>query len=210
MSIFTGKNGYNSISEWTSRSEQALRTRGELYTYDLGLEDKSPCVDWIKNTLLRYGSKPDVLEVGSGFGKWAKVLDGYYNTFTGLEAVAARVEHSQKLYGSPTVTFENLSPDTNLGRLFEVILSVTVIQHVTVPEAVGLLRVIERHLAPGGQALLAEWRIWDISVGAAEERYAEPSCSAHMIPKPLGYLQNAVPELSWSGDNGCFVLRRKS
>jgi SAM-dependent methyltransferase len=209
MSIFTGKNGYNSISEWTSRSEQALRTRGELYTYDLGLNDKSPCVEWIKTQLQRR-SKPDVLEVGSGFGKWAKVLDGYYKTYTGLEVVTARVAHSRKLYGSPTVTFECLTPHIKLDRLFNVILSVTVIQHVTVPEAIGLLRVIERHLAPGGQALLAEWRIWDITVAEAEARYADPSCSAHMIPKPLGYLQNAVPELVWSGDNGCFVLRRKS
>jgi cyclopropane fatty-acyl-phospholipid synthase-like methyltransferase len=206
MSIFTGKDGYNSKAVWRQRTETALRERGPLYEYDLGLEDQSACIGWIKSFL---SSHPltHVLEVGSGFGKWAKVLANHYLTYTGLEVIPARVQHATALYGSKAVRFENLSDEQYCGK-YDVVLSVTVLQHVTVPEAVELLRIIARHLTPTGSALLAEWRIWDITVEEAERRYADPKCSAHMIPKPLSYLQAAVPELVWHGEPGQFVIRK--
>jgi 2-polyprenyl-3-methyl-5-hydroxy-6-metoxy-1,4-benzoquinol methylase len=164
----------------------------------------------LKSKLAELPTNPDVLEIGAGFGKWAEALKGLYASFTGVDVTLARIEHAKKIRGGPNVSFHHIpTPDWNLGRKFPVVLSITVIQHLLMPQAIDVLKGIERHLAPGGTAILAEGRIYDITLAEAEARYRDSANAAHMIPKPLALLKEAVPELRWYQESGGkFLLTR--
>lgn len=207
MSIFTGKGGYDSTKMWEERSALALRTRGPLYHYDLGDEDKHPCIEWFKQELdARPGA--DVLEIGCGFGHWAKALDGHFKTYTGVDPILSRINHAAALYAREGVRFASIPGAYNLRRHFDVILCVTVIQHLALDKSVQVLAAIARHLKLDGVALLAEGRLWDITLEEAERRYAEEGNAVHMIPKPISLLKEAVPELEWEIlGHGLFKLR---
>jgi 2-polyprenyl-3-methyl-5-hydroxy-6-metoxy-1,4-benzoquinol methylase len=207
MSIFTGKNGYSSGVEWHRRSLKALGGDAALYDYDTRLLPDDPILKWLKQQLA--GTSLRILEIGAGFGRWAVGLQGLYSSYTGVDVVLERVAHAAWLRGGlPNATFLYVENEWNLGCRFDVVLSVTVLQHLLMPQAAMLLRSIERHLVPGGVALLAEWRIMDDTLAAAEAAYAAPTCPSHMIPKPLGMLMGFAPSLEWSGSNGQWLLRK--
>lgn len=211
MSIFTGKDGYNSDRMWKERSARALNSDAELYDYDSRLLPDDPIYMWLKKKFIQQSTYPNVLEIGCGFGRWAKALHAVCASYVGVDVVPARVDYTTKRlqYLSDT-EFRLVSGEWDLGRKFDVVLSITVLQHLLIPEAAVELRAIERHLAPGGEALLAEWRIDDITLAEAERRYAVPGCPAHMIPKPLGMLKSYAPTLDWFEDGpGYWILRRR-
>lgn len=211
MSIFAGKNGYDSFAEWTERSRVDLLKSIGKYEYETALYDgPDPVIEWLRGKLAALPTKPDILEIGSGFGGWSVKLDGLYKTFTGAEVMKERVEHARVIRPSENVFFHQItSPDWNLERLFPVVLSITVIQHLNVPLAIDVLRAIERHLEPGGIAFMSEGRIYDCSVAEAEKMYVQPSNAAHMIPKPLSLLKEAVPSLTWEREGGIRHILRK-
>jgi 2-polyprenyl-3-methyl-5-hydroxy-6-metoxy-1,4-benzoquinol methylase len=210
VSIYRGKNGYDSARLWNARSQQALQERGELYVYDTRLDSNDQIFLWLQSEFAKLPSKPDMLEIGAGFGRWAEAFQDTYNSFTGVDIVEARVQHAKELHAHlQRATFQLIGPAWDLGRTFDVVLSITVIQHLLMPEAVDILRSIERHLAPGGVAYLAEWRIPDVSLLEAEALYRKETTPSHMIPKPLGLLRDAVPSLQWTGSEGRFILRRR-
>lgn len=200
MSIFTGKAGYSARPFWEERTRKA-----GMFDYDSGAgqhEGNDPCMRWLRSQL---HDRPHVLEIGCGFGKYARALADLYASYTGVDPVQARVDYCRKTF--PKCAFHNTEDTAPGGYLADVVMSATVIQHLTVPEAVNCLLMAEAFLKPGGRVLLAEWRIWDISLEDAERRYAEPSCPPHMIPKPISVLQAAVPRLKWEGVEGQFILR---
>jgi len=211
MSIFTGKDGYNSDRLWKERSARALTTDAELYNYDSQLLPDDQIYGWLRRQLVKFKALPTMLEIGSGFGRWAKALHAVCDSYVGVDVVPARVAHTaEKLKYLSDTEFRLVSGEWDLARRFDVILSITVLQHLLMPEAAAELRAIERHLAPGGVALLAEWRIDDITLAEAERRYADPSCPSHMIPKPLGMLKSYAPTLDWFEDGaGYWILRRR-
>lgn len=208
MSIHTGKDGYDSLTMWTERSAKALADKsGPLYAYDAntGYDETVP---WLRGKLAAM-NKPRVLEIGSGFGRWAGVLRDLYGSFTGVDVVPSRVKHAQELY--PDVKFRLIEQGKpwDLGERFDVVMSITVIQHVTLPLAEDIVRHIAQHLRVGGVALLAEGRLWDIDEAEAEARYADGKTAAHMIPKPISALRAAAPELAWTIEGGGkFTLTR--
>lgn len=210
MSIFKGKNGYDSNAAWTERSRvDELRRIGQ-YEYETALTDgPDPCITWLREELGKLPANPDILEVGSGFGGWSKKLEGLYNTFTGAEVMAERVAHARSIRKGDNISFHHIaSPDWNLSRTFPVIICITVIQHLPVPFAIDVLKAIERHLAPGGTALMSEGRIYECSIEEAEMMYSSPTTAEHMIPKPLSLLHAAVPSLEWEYRGLRHVLRR--
>ncbi len=201
MSISCGKDNYDSKAFWTERTARALKERGELYSYDLGRGD-DPLLPWLDSKIKK---TDDILEVGCGFGKWARQLRGKYRTYWGVDVIPQRIEHAKQL--TPDGLFLLVEGDWDLHNKFDVIMSITVIQHLTLPEAIKILQAIERHLLPGGIALLAEGRIAEMSVEEAERCYKE--YAAHMIPKPLHILKEAAPSLEWTVESGIrFVLRK--
>lgn len=212
MSIFTGKAGYNSFQSWAERSDVArLKSIGQ-YEYETGIQDgRDPITVWLRNKLAILPPNPDILEVGSGFGGWSVKLGGLYKSFTGAEVMAERVEHARKIRTGSNVVFHHIPrPDWNLNHKFPVVICITVIQHLPVPQAIDVLKGIDRHLADDGVALLSEGRIFDFTLADAEALYASKQTAAHMIPKPLYLLKEAVPNLTWEREGGLrFILRRK-
>lgn len=210
VSIFTGKAGYDSWSAWRERSNvELLQSRGH-YNYETDASSDDPASLWVRSKLESFVSPPDVLDVGSGFGGWSVKLRGVYNEYVGADVTRERVEHARVLREKSGVSFHHIdSSEWDLGRRFPVVISITVIQHLTVPTAINVLRGIARHMADDGIALLAEGRIFDCTLDEAEAIYARASNAAHMIPKPISLLQEAVPELTWTRENGTrFVLTK--
>lgn len=210
MSIFKGKDGYDSNVSWAERSDVARLKRIGQYEYETGLSDgQDPVTGWLRGKLAPIQS-PDILEVGSGFGGWSEKLAGLYNSFTGAEVMKERVEQARLLRTRPGVKFYHVQHPFDLDQTFDVVLSITVIQHLPVPQAIHCLQAISRHLKDDGVAFMSEGRIYDCTVAEAEKMYAQSTTAAHMIPKPLSLLQEAVPDLSWEREGGIrFILRKK-
>lgn len=212
MNIYTGKDGYNSAQLWAERSRSALDERGTLYAYDVrGTESPNAKenADWIKTELAKHSWPPAVLEIGSGFGKWAGELRGQYSEFVGAEIIPERVRHARELYAGEPVSFYRIeNPTWDIGIKFPVVLVITVIQHLLVPDAIDVLQGVARHLQPGGVALIIDDCIFPgMEEAEANQRYGS-ACAAHMIPKPLSILQAAAPELTWEQKgNNKFVVR---
>jgi 2-polyprenyl-3-methyl-5-hydroxy-6-metoxy-1,4-benzoquinol methylase len=211
MSIFTGKAGYDSWKAWAERSDVALlQSRGE-YNYETDASMDDPAAQWVRGKLSAFSVAPDVLDVGAGFGGWSVKLSGAYTSYVGADVTRARVEHARILRGANrSASFYHIADaEWSLGRLFPVVISITVIQHLTVPTCVDVLRGIERHLQREGVALLAEGRILDCDVQEAEKIYARSENAPHMIPKPLSLLRAAVPGLDWTRESSTHFALRK-
>lgn len=221
MSIFTGKNGYNSSQSWAERSDVERLKRSGKYEYETGLNDgPDPVTSWLRDKIIQLPLRstypdgqcqPDILEVGSGFGGWSEKLAGLYHSFTGAEVMEERVNHARLIRTRPNVSFHHITdPDFDLGRKFDVVISITVIQHLPMPLAINCLKAISRHLRPDGVAFMSEGRIYDCTVEQAEAIYADEKVAAHMIAKPIGVLQEAVPDLIWEREGGIrFILRKR-
>lgn len=199
MSIHYGKNEYNARRLWQARSELALKERGALYEYDVigtASENADQNVAWLRAKVEKF-NQPQVLEIGSGFGKWASALHGLYQCFEGVEVIAERVQHALDLHRTNGNVFFHHKPDPtwNLGRKFGVIIIVTVLQHLVVPDAVKVLQCAERHLADNGLLFIIDDCIHDITLEEAEFKYETSANAAHMVPKPLSVLEEAVPQL---------------
>lgn len=216
MSIHYGKNEYNARRLWQERSELALsQPNGKLYAYDVLGTDSANAdrnVAWLRAKVGEFNPQPQVLEIGSGFGKWANALSGLYQHFTGVEVINQRVEHAQALHRSNgnVCFYHKPDPTWNLGRKFGVIIIVTVLQHLVVPDAVKVLQCAERHLADNGLLFIIDDCIHDITLQEAEFKYETSANAAHMVPKPLSVLEEAVPQLDWFvEESGKFILRKR-
>lgn len=209
MSIFTGKGGYDSKTSWTGRHHETTRESGKLVAKNDIAENDYPTARFLAYSFPN--RDVDVLEVGCGYGKWADMLSNYYKTFTGIDVVPERVQQAAEIRKHlRTASFQCVPPNNwQLGRKFDVVMTVTVLQHLNLNQAIATLKSIEQHLKPNGIVLLAEWQITDISLEEAQTRYADQKCPAHMIPKPVSLLK-AATNLEWSGTVGRYILRSRS
>lgn len=92
----------------------------------------------------------DALDVGCGSGRWSRWLAGHGARVVGIDPTAAMLEVARRL--SPAVTFEQMSA-TDLGfpvNSFDLVMAVTVIQHLRPAEQERAARTMCRVLRPGG------------------------------------------------------------
>ena len=199
---------------WRERTDRALDFDGMTpdaeailmqRDHDIGSVDR-PTLDWVRRKVQSYDA-PSVLDVGCGFGRWARVLDGTYSTYLGVDPVERRIERANRDYPGRSVSFRTVDPggDWTLGRGFDVILFVAVLQHVPTTTAQALLRSALSHLNDGGRVLLAEWGF----VGAPEGPPVWLQAPADtMVKKDFDDIRAATPGYSWSGVNGRWEVYR--
>ena len=92
----------------------------------------------------------DALDVGCGSGRWSRWLAERGARVVGIDPAAAMLTVARSL--SPTVTFEQMSA-TNLSfpeNSFDIVMAVTVIQHLRPVEQEGAAGAMCRVLRPGG------------------------------------------------------------
>lgn len=207
---------YDPLTYWTERTRKLLDTDNPALVHrDRSLEVDVKTADWLRAVLLseelRLGHKPSILEVGCGFGRWSQILKSRYARYVGADIVADRVQVALDDYAADNVDFVVVAAD---GRWdvqapadvvpVDVVMSITVLQHVDFDTTARLLQTMDRHLKPGGAALLAEWRMYDEPQQMLDARTHE----AHMLPKSIPELRAVVPDLNWTGRQGRFILRK--
>jgi SAM-dependent methyltransferase len=108
--------------------------------------------------LLPASTPGSALDVGCGVGRWSLELARRGHSVTGLDLSPYMIEVARARASGLRVSFAvGDVVSMNLGRTFDLILCVTVVQHILDP---ALARIaIERlasHLSPGGQLILLE------------------------------------------------------
>lgn len=197
---------YDPEKYWIDRTRETLaQGHGVVYDRDYELWTlASDRVAWVREQL-KVDTPPDVLEIGCGFGRWSAALKGRYASYMGVDIVPERIEWATLDWGSETASFQLVSADGDwsIEGVFDVVMLVTVIQHLPLAPACEVLRTARSHLAHGGKILLVEWQIHDLP----PEEVAEIGHPEHMIPKPMSVLQEAIPDLVWSGKAGEYILQ---
>lgn len=206
MSIFKGKNNYNSDKEFTTRTIKRLKdkSKGNIGTSKSGfLHDGGdfrnfpklpPYVIWIRDQIGK-NNELNILEVGCGFGRWAPILEGYYKTYTGVDITKERIEYANKNYKKENRTFKHVGKEWNFDVKFDVIFCCYVLQHLVVPDTIALLKNMERNLKDDGKILAWEQKMGQFTVDEAEWAYIH-DCGETIIPKPFCVLEDSVP-LKW-------------
>ena len=210
MSIDQPKNGYDPLAYWTNRTKKVLAGgQAQLEERDITYVHPGVQAFLLKHMAQQeeaLGRKPDILEIGSGFGRWALALAEGYRKATGVDIVQERVDWSNTNRPGEFYCFDPSQP-WPLRRKVDTIFTVTVLQHVPFAATLGILREAAKHIRPSGRILLAEWRFSNATRAELDERYAQASCESHMIPKPINEMQAVFPkDWSWSGGEGCYVV----
>lgn len=213
MSIWTGKDGYDPLAEFTDRTARELADpRSEVFR-----KDTNPQVDEIEFVRRHLIGRKSVLELGCGLGIWSEVARQVGCWYFGVDGVAERVRYAAQRFSGKAKTYPDLSVvfktgdirTIRLAQKFDTALFVTVLQHMTLQGALEALDTAARHLWPDSKVIMIESRLMDGTIEDAEAAYADPSCSPHMIPKPISVLQAQIPELDWNhlgGDR--YILTR--
>lgn len=201
MTIRVAKGGYDNPSDFVNRTAKALSNKnGQLFLSDAGdVNPDNPALKWFHSELAACEHKPTILEIGSGYGRWATALNGLYSSYVGVDITPERVAYAKANHESDIAKFHCIDSNWSLGSTFDVIITINVIQHLTLPVATELVKKIEEHLIPGtGRALLYEAQLGWYSEKEAEEMYAQSNCPVHMIPKPIPLINSETPNLTWS------------
>lgn len=111
---------------------------------------------------LRVPPATRVLDVGCGVGRWSRLLAARGADVTGIDLSATMIGEATRraaaagLSGRCRFLVEDLA-QLNLGQQFDLVLGVTVLQHMLDPAAVrAALQRMTAHLAPGGRLVLLE------------------------------------------------------
>ena len=188
MSIWTGRDGYDSVNEFTVRTDRALDGDAAFCNCEMGETGSS---ELFLSRLNEVVAGKRVLDIGCGFGKWAQTLDGF-RSYTGIDVVERRVKYARTL-GVPHAEFIHIKDGNWAGvpiGAFDVALSVTVLQHLNLAQAKRVLVNAHTALRPNGTLMLREGRISDVTEGEAEAAYL--ASTSHMIPKPISALKSAA------------------
>ena len=204
------KDGFDSTAYWAQRTADDLA--GDASRKHNQITGISRSVqEWLRHNLegvaRARGERPAVLEMGCGFGRWAKALEGVYASYTGRDPSPERIAYACG-EGYANSTFEICDPAQPWdARQYDAIFTVTVLQHLPMCEAVTFIRRAIAHLRPEGRILLAEWRFFDLPREMLDEFYLHPLHEKHMIPKPLGELRALLPA-GWSlvGGEGRYAI----
>ena len=103
-----------------------------------------------------------VLDVGCGVGRWSTLLAGRGGNVTGIDlsptmiAEARRRAELQNVSARTRFVVQDLA-HLDAGETFDLILGVTVLQHILDPQLLrSAVRRMAEHLAPGGRMVLLE------------------------------------------------------
>ncbi|HVO48790.1 MAG TPA: methyltransferase domain-containing protein [Steroidobacteraceae bacterium] len=111
---------------------------------------------------LRVPAGSRVLDVGCGVGRWSRLLAARGAVVTGIDLSPTMIAQAQKRSASegvaPTCRFQVQDvASLDVGAQFDLILGVTVLQHILDSAALrSALLAMTAHLAPGGRMVLLE------------------------------------------------------
>ncbi len=129
----------------------------------------------------RVGAGDRVLDVGCGIGRWSRQLAGRGARVTGVDLSPTMITEARRRAGA-----QGLGADCrflvadlaqlDLGERFDLVLGVTVLQHILdTPAFDAALAVMAGHLAPGGRMILLE---------AAPTRQVEKCNTSVFVARP--------------------------
>ena len=129
----------------------------EFYNRAIHLEQRLALEPWLKVTA---GTR--VLDVGCGVGRWSRLLAARGARVTGVDLSPTMIEQAQCRAATEGIAdrcrfeVQDLS-NLNVGERFDIVLGVTVLQHILDPGALRTaLGAMAAHLAPGGRMILLE------------------------------------------------------
>ena len=149
-------------------------------------------VKWVQDQI---HPEDRVLEVGCGFGRWSELLN--CSEYVGVDIVPARIEMARRRYPQREFVLVN---DLEKGGgwatdyVADVVLFVTVLQHIPMEIALRVLMSAKAHLAEGGSIIMAEWLFY-----RGDNIYGERA--PHMIPKDVDVMGDAIG-MTFVGEQG--------
>lgn len=129
----------------------------EFYNRAIHLEQKLALAPW-----LEVDRRSQVLDVGCGVGRWSRLLAARGASVLGIDLSPTMIAQAQQraaaegLTGRCRFRVQDLSA-LDTGEQYDLVLGVTVLQHILDPHAVrAALAAMTAHLAPGGRMILLE------------------------------------------------------
>ena len=129
----------------------------EFYNRAIHLEQRLALLPWLD---VQPGTR--VLDVGCGVGRWSRLLAANGARVTGVDLSPTMIAQAQRRAAAAGVAdrcqfhVQDLS-NLEVGQQFDLILGVTVLQHILEPELLRMaVRRMSAHLAPGGRMILLE------------------------------------------------------
>jgi SAM-dependent methyltransferase len=129
----------------------------EFYNRAIDLEQRLALEPW-----LRVNPDTRVLDVGCGVGRWSRLLAARGARVTGVDLSPTMIAEAQRRAAADGVAahcrfeVQDLSK-LDVGERFDLVLGVTVLQHILDPAALrAAFAAMTRHLAPGGRMILLE------------------------------------------------------
>jgi 2-polyprenyl-3-methyl-5-hydroxy-6-metoxy-1,4-benzoquinol methylase len=109
---------------------------------------------------LRVAAGTEVLDLGCGIGRWSRQLARRGAHVVGVDLAPSMIEEARRRSPRGALPIDYYVDDLrtlDLGRIFDLVLAVTVLQHILDDgEFTRAAKNIARHLAPGGRAVLLE------------------------------------------------------
>jgi SAM-dependent methyltransferase len=129
----------------------------EFYNRAIHLEQRLALEPWLK---VKPGTR--VLDVGCGVGRWSRMLAARGAVVTGVDLSPTMVAQAQQRAAAEGVAdrcrfrVQDLSR-LDVGERFDVVLGVTVLQHILDPGALrAAVLAMTGHLLPGGRMIILE------------------------------------------------------
>jgi 2-polyprenyl-3-methyl-5-hydroxy-6-metoxy-1,4-benzoquinol methylase len=128
-----------------------------FYNRAIHLEQRLALEPWLK---VNAGTR--VLDVGCGVGRWSRLLAARGADVTGVDLSPSMIAQARQRAAAEGVAdrcrfqVQDLS-NLDVGERFDLVLGVTVLQHILDPGALrAALVAMTAHLAPGGRMILLE------------------------------------------------------
>jgi len=129
----------------------------EFYNRAIHLEQR-----WALEPWLNVAAGTRILDVGCGIGRWSRMLAARGAHVTGVDLSPTMIAQARHRAASEGVaercrfSVQDLS-QLDVGEQFDVVLGVTVLQHILNPEALrAAVTAMTAHLAPGGRMVVLE------------------------------------------------------
>ena len=109
---------------------------------------------------LRVAPGTEVLDLGCGIGRWSRQLARRGARVVGVDLAPSMIDEAKRRTAREALDVDYIVGDLrtlDLGRLFDLVLAVTVLQHILDDAAFARAAAnVARHLAPRGRAVLLE------------------------------------------------------